>query len=80
MPDDSIHLRPPVFDRPASKASSGSLSLADVPVPEELLLVSHRILDMCEGRQTGTLDRSQATQEAIMELASPRTRPAEAAA
>lgn len=40
MPDDSIHLRPPVFDRPASKASPSSLSLADVPVPEELLLVA----------------------------------------
>jgi colanic acid biosynthesis glycosyl transferase WcaI len=41
MPDDSIHLRPPVFDRPASKASAGAPSLAEVPVPEELLLVAH---------------------------------------
>jgi ribose transport system ATP-binding protein len=37
----------------------------------ELLLVSDRILVMCEGRQTGLLRRQDATQEAIMRLAAP---------
>ena len=38
----------------------------------ELLLLSDRILVMCEGRQTGILSRSEASEEAIMTLASPR--------
>jgi ribose transport system ATP-binding protein len=37
----------------------------------ELLLLSDRVLVMCEGRQTGVLSRAQATQEAIMRLAAP---------
>jgi ribose transport system ATP-binding protein len=37
----------------------------------ELLLLSDRILVMCEGRQTGVLSRAQATEEAIMRLAAP---------
>jgi ribose transport system ATP-binding protein len=37
----------------------------------ELLLLSDRILVMCEGRQTGILARAQATQEAVMRLAAP---------
>jgi ribose transport system ATP-binding protein len=37
----------------------------------ELLLVSDRILVMCEGRQTGLLQRHEATQERIMRLAAP---------
>ena len=37
----------------------------------ELLLLSDRILVMCEGRQTGILPRAQATQEAVMRLAAP---------
>jgi ribose transport system ATP-binding protein len=37
----------------------------------ELLLLSDRVLVMCEGRQTGILPRSEATQEAIMRLAAP---------
>jgi len=37
----------------------------------ELLLLSDRVLVMCEGRQTGILVRGQATQEAIMRLAAP---------
>ena len=37
----------------------------------ELLLLSDRVLVMCEGRQTGILSRSEATQEAIMRLAAP---------
>jgi ribose transport system ATP-binding protein len=37
----------------------------------ELLLLSDRILVMCEGRQTGVLSGEGATQEAIMRLAAP---------
>ena len=37
----------------------------------ELLLLSDRVLVMCEGRQTGVLSRAEATQEAIMRLAAP---------
>jgi ribose transport system ATP-binding protein len=37
----------------------------------ELLLLSDRVLVMCEGRQTGLLARADATQEAIMRLAAP---------
>jgi ribose transport system ATP-binding protein len=37
----------------------------------ELLLLSDRILVMCEGRQAGILSRPEATQEAIMRLAAP---------
>ena len=37
----------------------------------ELLLLSDRVLVMCEGRQTGVLSRAGATQEAIMRLAAP---------
>ncbi|MER8436415.1 sugar ABC transporter ATP-binding protein [Mesorhizobium sp. M1312] len=45
----------------------------------ELLHLSDRILVMADGRQTGTLSRAQASEEAIMRLAAPRrtiTRPA----
>ena len=37
----------------------------------ELLLLSDRVLVMCEGRQTGVLARAEASQEAIMRLAAP---------
>jgi ribose transport system ATP-binding protein len=37
----------------------------------ELLLLSDRVLVMCEGRQTGLLAGAEATQEAIMRLAAP---------
>ena len=37
----------------------------------ELLLLSDRILVMCEGRQTGILRREDATQETVMRLAAP---------
>jgi ribose transport system ATP-binding protein len=37
----------------------------------ELLLISDRVLVMCEGHQTGLLKRQDATQEAIMRLAAP---------
>ena len=37
----------------------------------ELLLLSDRVLVMCEGRQTGVLTRAEATQEEVMRLAAP---------
>jgi ribose transport system ATP-binding protein len=37
----------------------------------ELLLLSDRVLVMCEGQQTGLLRRADATQEAVMRLAAP---------
>jgi ribose transport system ATP-binding protein len=37
----------------------------------ELLLLSDRILVMCEGRQTDILARENATQETVMRLAAP---------
>ncbi|HZZ62491.1 MAG TPA: sugar ABC transporter ATP-binding protein [Roseiarcus sp.] len=37
----------------------------------ELLLLSDRVLVMCEGRQTGVLSRTEATQEEVMRLAAP---------
>lgn len=37
----------------------------------ELLLLSDRVLVMCEGRQTGLLRREEATQEAVMRFAAP---------
>ncbi len=37
----------------------------------ELLLLSERILVMCEGRQTGIVARENATQETVMRLAAP---------
>ncbi len=39
----------------------------------EILRMSHRIVVMCEGRITGELDSSEATQEAIMTLATQRS-------
>jgi ribose transport system ATP-binding protein len=38
----------------------------------ELLLLSDRVLVMCEGRQTGILPRAEATQESVMRLATPQ--------
>jgi ribose transport system ATP-binding protein len=37
----------------------------------ELLLLADRVLVMCEGRQTGLLQRQDATQETVMRLAAP---------
>ena len=40
----------------------------------EILRMSHRIIVMCEGRITGELSSSEANQEAIMKLATQRSR------
>lgn len=45
----------------------------------EVLGMSDRVIVMAEGRITGELDRSEATQERIMELAAPVTDPTRAA-
>jgi ribose transport system ATP-binding protein len=37
----------------------------------ELLMLADRIMVMCEGRHTGTLTRGEASEQAIMRLASP---------
>ncbi|HVN55701.1 MAG TPA: sugar ABC transporter ATP-binding protein [Anaerolineaceae bacterium] len=39
----------------------------------EILRMSHRVVVMCEGRITGELDASEASQEAIMKLATQRS-------
>jgi ribose transport system ATP-binding protein len=39
----------------------------------EILRMSHRVVVMCEGRITGVLDASEATQESIMKLATQRS-------
>ena len=46
----------------------------------ELLLLADRILVMSEGRQTGMLDRAEASEERIMQLAAPRQNRGKAAA
>jgi ribose transport system ATP-binding protein len=46
----------------------------------ELLLLADRILVMSEGRQSGTLARSEATEERIMQIAAPRSSRAKAVA
>jgi ribose transport system ATP-binding protein len=38
----------------------------------ELLLLSDRILVMCEGRQRGILVRADATEQRVMQLAAPQ--------
>jgi len=38
----------------------------------EILRMSHRVVVMCEGRITGELSSAEATQEAIMKLATQR--------
>ena len=39
----------------------------------ELLLLADRILVMSEGRQTGMLERAEASEATIMHLAAPRS-------
>ncbi|MGN0998637.1 MAG: sugar ABC transporter ATP-binding protein [Faecousia sp.] len=53
----------------AAEGKSIIMISSDMP---ELLRMSDRIVVMCEGRKTGELDISQATQESIMTLATKR--------
>ena len=70
-----------IYDLVFALADQGiAILLVSSELPE-LLLLADRIMVMCEGRQTGLLSRAQASQEAIMDLASPRaSRPATLAA
>ena len=53
-------------------ASGKSIIMISSELPE-ILRMSHRIVVMCEGRVTGTLDASEATQESVMHHATLRT-------
>jgi ribose transport system ATP-binding protein len=57
------------------KAAGLAILLVSSELPE-LLRLADRVLVMCEGRPTGILERSEATQERVMELAAPRGRAA----
>ncbi|KGM30072.1 ATP-binding cassette domain-containing protein [Inquilinus limosus] len=64
-----------IYDLVFALADQGiAILLVSSELPE-LLLLADRVLVMCEGRQTGLLSRAAASQEAIMELASPRSAP-----
>jgi ribose transport system ATP-binding protein len=52
-------------------AQGKSIIMISSELPE-ILRMSHRVLVMCEGRVTGILDYTEATQESIMELATMR--------
>lgn len=54
----------------ASQGKSIIMISSELP---EILLMSHRIMVMCEGRITGELSNKEATQEKIMMLATNRT-------
>jgi len=53
----------------ASQGKSVIMISSELP---EILRMSHRIVVMCEGRITGELDYTEATQESIMQLATMR--------
>jgi ribose transport system ATP-binding protein len=59
------------------KAAGLAIVLVSSEMPE-LLRLADRVLVMCEGRAAGTLDRAEATQERVMELAAPKGRAAAA--
>ena len=54
------------------RAAGVAIVMVSSELPE-LLLLADRVLVMCEGRQTGILDRDAATQERVMELAAPKS-------
>ena len=53
----------------AELAHSGKAIIVISSELPEVLRLSHRVAVMCEGQLTGILDRSEATQESIMQLA-----------
>jgi len=53
----------------AKKGKSIIMISSELP---EILRMSHRVVVMCEGRITGELDYTEATQESIMQLATMR--------
>ncbi|MFO1075578.1 MAG: sugar ABC transporter ATP-binding protein [Geminicoccaceae bacterium] len=54
------------------RAAGVAIVMVSSELPE-LLLLADRVLVMCEGRQTGILDRDAASQERVMELAAPKS-------
>jgi len=60
-----------IYDLIFTLAGQGMAIIAVTSELPELLLLSDRILVMCEGRMTGMLDRAAASQEAVMRLAAP---------
>jgi ribose transport system ATP-binding protein len=60
-----------IYDLIFTLAGDGMAIVVVTSELPELLLLSDRILVMCEGRMTGMLDRAEATQEAVMRLAAP---------
>jgi ribose transport system ATP-binding protein len=60
-----------IYDLIFTLAGQGMAIIVVTSELPELLLLSDRILVMCEGRMTGMLDRDAATQEAVMRLAAP---------
>jgi ribose transport system ATP-binding protein len=62
-----------IYELVRTLAADGlSILLVSSELPE-LLLLADRILVMCEGRQVGILDRSEATEEKFMTLAAPKS-------
>ena len=57
------------MDELGQQGKSIIMSSSELP---EVLRMSDRVLVMCEGRKTGELDISEATQENIMQLATMR--------
>ena len=60
-----------IYDLIFNLAAEGLAIIVVSSEMPELLLLSDRVLVMCEGRQTGLLRRADATQEAVMRLAAP---------
>jgi ribose transport system ATP-binding protein len=60
-----------IYDLIFTLAGQGMAIIVVTSELPELLLLSDRILVMCEGRMTGMLDRAEASQEAVMRLAAP---------
>jgi ribose transport system ATP-binding protein len=69
-----------IYDVVFRLADAGMAIIVVTSELPELLLLSDRLLVMCEGRPSGMLTRAQADQEAVMRLASPRGHGAMAAA
>ena len=67
-----------IYDLVFALAREGlAIVLVSSELPE-LLLLADRVLVMSEGRQTGILTREEASEEAIMRLAAPRSHHAHA--
>ncbi|RDJ07927.1 sugar ABC transporter ATP-binding protein [Rhizobium grahamii] len=62
-----------IYDLIFRLAASGMAIIVVSSEMPELLYLADRILVMSEGRQTGLIQRSAATEERIMELAAPRS-------